>query len=274
MGITIQVSGRDKRADLAPLKCPVNDRPLEGGKFTPPPSALAPSLSIKLLGTECSMSFYKKAGYPFKYFLLDLVGAAFCLVGAIELAGDKVVISFLANISHSGWYLTLGGLALLAPGMIFNIKQRRSRGSAHDERSNLSNKSYSPKSQRGFDGAVGYPWPKKLVFVSYCYATVWFLAALTAVAIIAAVVIYSEMLLDVFLYCVGLFAATGWFTMLMAIITRCPTCNRRVFIDTGSAKHPNARNVKKLGHFSTIVIDVIRRREFVCMHCGTSYHVE
>lgn len=72
------------------------------------------------------------------------------------------------------------------------------------------------------------------------------------------------------IYMIGL----GAFVVLMgayiglAFTLRCPSCRRRVLVESRRGKHPAARKARHLGHWGTLVRDIIRQRQFICMHCG------
>lgn len=64
--------------------------------------------------------------------------------------------------------------------------------------------------------------------------------------------------------CVALMGAYA----LLAFTLRCANCRRRFLVESRMGKHPQARRARPLGHWGTVVRDIVRQRQFVCMHCG------
>jgi hypothetical protein len=54
----------------------------------------------------------------------------------------------------------------------------------------------------------------------------------------------------------------------LAFTLRCPGCTRRFLVESRGGKHPAARKAQHLGHWGTVVLDIIRHRQFTCMYCG------
>lgn len=74
------------------------------------------------------MNFLKRAGYPKKYFLLDLAAIPFVFVSTLKLAGDRDVLTSDLLFENYEWYLMGVGLILLAPGVVFTILKGKSLG--------------------------------------------------------------------------------------------------------------------------------------------------
>ena len=57
--------------------------------------------------------------------------------------------------------------------------------------------------------------------------------------------------------------------LVLAFLFRCPACRRRLFVQGWRTLHP-ARRVLLPGIASWIAValDIVRSREFICMHCG------
>lgn len=54
---------------------------------------------------------------------------------------------------------------------------------------------------------------------------------------------------------------------------RCPACTKMVTVQGFTPLHENARKRKYLNAWSTVVLDILMKRNFVCMHCGRLYGV-
>jgi len=67
----------------------------------------------------------------------------------------------------------------------------------------------------------------------------------------------------------ALLMLAGLVYTLLAFGARCPECADYVFVEKPGEKHPAARKRRYLNHWATVVIDILSRREFTCMYCGT-----
>lgn len=52
-----------------------------------------------------------------------------------------------------------------------------------------------------------------------------------------------------------------------AFTLRCPACRRRFLMESGP-KHSAARKAQHFGYWGTVVWDIVRSRQFICMYCG------
>ena len=59
----------------------------------------------------------------------------------------------------------------------------------------------------------------------------------------------------------------------VALPLRCDVCSAPFFIDTGAPKHRAARRRASGDYWGTLIMDALRHRHFVCMYCGTLYHL-
>jgi len=76
-----------------------------------------------------------------------------------------------------------------------------------------------------------------------------------------------EVALSAFVIAAFLYVAT-------AFMARCTQCNRHIFIEGFRAKHPSFKPGRAfLGYFGTTVVNVLRRKPFQCMYCGTAFMV-
>jgi hypothetical protein len=71
------------------------------------------------------MNFFKRAGYPQKYFLLDIAATPLILVSTLKLAGDRDILPVNLIFEYYEWYLIGVGLVLLAPGVIFTARRKK-----------------------------------------------------------------------------------------------------------------------------------------------------
>jgi len=82
--------------------------------------------------------FFERADYPFKYFLLDIIGCAFVIPSALKMAGNIDIIPALVQFEHYEWWLLGLTMIFAAPGIVFSIKKVNKL--RKQEAKNLSNK--------------------------------------------------------------------------------------------------------------------------------------
>ena len=70
----------------------------------------------------------------------------------------------------------------------------------------------------------------------------------------------------------GFFVILGLITGIFIFLPSCPVCSNRIFNEQRSY-HPKFHSIKGLGGWASIVVRVIIKREFRCMHCGTKHSV-
>jgi len=56
--------------------------------------------------------------------------------------------------------------------------------------------------------------------------------------------------------------------LALAVTLRCPACGRRLLVESREPKHPSARRARYCDSWGTVVRDVLRSRQCVCMYCG------
>jgi hypothetical protein len=65
----------------------------------------------------------------------------------------------------------------------------------------------------------------------------------------------------------------GIVSIPLALSLKCPCCARRFLYQSYETKHANARTKWKMDYWAYVVIDVLCRRTFVCMYCGSESFV-
>src|SRR5206468_2789681 len=60
--------------------------------------------------------------------------------------------------------------------------------------------------------------------------------------------------------------------LALAATLRCPACRRRFLIESRGPKHPAPRRAP-FGYWGTTVWDMLTRRRWTCMYCGTTCSV-
>lgn len=59
--------------------------------------------------------------------------------------------------------------------------------------------------------------------------------------------------------------------LALAIYLKCPVCSHRFLFQTYAPKSEKARTKWGIDYWAFVVVDVLLRRNFVCMYCGTNF---
>ncbi len=73
---------------------------------------------------------------------------------------------------------------------------------------------------------------------------------------------------------VGFFLLVQVVAFAMSRSLSCPLCHCSVLHSKSCRKHQRARNYFHLGHLFSVVLDVLFRRAFSCMYCGTEFRLK
>jgi uncharacterized Zn-finger protein len=71
----------------------------------------------------------------------------------------------------------------------------------------------------------------------------------------------------------GLFLLSVVLWVTLSLSLRCPNCGRRFLLELPGEKHAEARKITGLTFWATVVIDVLRNKNFVCMYCGKRWYL-
>jgi hypothetical protein len=61
--------------------------------------------------------------------------------------------------------------------------------------------------------------------------------------------------------------------VLLAFTHSCPVCGKHPTIQGFGEVHPASLSQSKLKGWSGVVVSVVRRSEFTCIHCGTHFRI-
>lgn len=114
-----------------------------------------------------------------------------------------------------------------------------------------------------------YPSAKSILVPAYLCAAAWaLLATWFALFLISLTGLIPGSLLMGVLY---VFLAIAALYLIVALFAPCLTCERLIFVEGFRAKSPTFVRNGGLNYFSTTVVNVLRRRPFQCMYCGTAF---
>ncbi|MFN9449972.1 MAG: hypothetical protein ACK58U_09985 [Rubrivivax sp.] len=54
----------------------------------------------------------------------------------------------------------------------------------------------------------------------------------------------------------------------------CPQCGKHPTIQRFKPPHPNSLTQSKVSGWGGVVVNILRRRRLVCIHCGAEYRIE
>jgi hypothetical protein len=59
--------------------------------------------------------------------------------------------------------------------------------------------------------------------------------------------------------------------VILAFLHKCPHCGKHPTVQGFKAPHPNSLGQSGVQGWAGVVVSVIRRKRFVCIHCGTEF---
>ena len=71
----------------------------------------------------------------------------------------------------------------------------------------------------------------------------------------------------------GTLLSAGALYLVFAPLLKCNHCDRRIFVQWTREPPPFSIKFKGMEGWASIILQVILRREFMCMHCGKKYKV-
>jgi hypothetical protein len=77
----------------------------------------------------------------------------------------------------------------------------------------------------------------------------------------------------VFGFVLATFGATVVAHLILSYLHICPGCGKHPMIQGFGSIHPNAVPQSKLEGWAGVVVNVLRRRRLVCIHCGAEYAI-
>ena len=116
-----------------------------------------------------------------------------------------------------------------------------------------------------------YPKPQLLRINSWIVVIAWLFGAIFLISLVLLIFGIGQVFFGLLALIPMLFF--GIIHLILSFKLRCPACAKMITFQGFSQPHPNTRNRKYLNAWSTIVLDVLTKRNFVCLHCGKAYEV-
>jgi hypothetical protein len=117
-----------------------------------------------------------------------------------------------------------------------------------------------------------YPQSRRLVLDAWSVVLAWGLLVL-AIAAPLAPAFGGTKVLPAFQYVFGTFAAAASLHVLLALLHKCPLCGKHPTIQGFAPPHPDSATQAAVAGWAGVVVSVLRRQRFVCIHCGTGFSV-
>jgi hypothetical protein len=116
-----------------------------------------------------------------------------------------------------------------------------------------------------------YSYRRLLLFTCYLTVLEWGLI----LAIIISMIIDRSQHHKLYLYIIIVgFTILGLPLVFLLSTLKCDNCKNHLFDEkNGENIHPNANKIRGISYWATIVVNVVWKRKFICMHCGQNYKV-
>ena len=72
----------------------------------------------------------------------------------------------------------------------------------------------------------------------------------------------------------AVFVTSGFVHVFVSLMHKCPTCGKHPTIQGFKPPHADSTNQSKASGWAGAVINILRRRQLVCIHCGTQFRIE
>ena len=116
-----------------------------------------------------------------------------------------------------------------------------------------------------------YPKSSTALTDARVVAVTWALLVLSGVAWLAHKLLGAPFLLPQAVFAV--FVVSGFVHVAMSLRHRCPSCGKHPTIQGFKPPHPNSASQSKASGWAGVVVNILRRRRLVCIHCGAQFQV-
>ena len=119
-----------------------------------------------------------------------------------------------------------------------------------------------------------YPQMKILRADAHTVYISWFLLTMSALLFFLPFLTGITVTEGALITCFGAFCAAVIFHVILALMHRCPSCGKHPTIQGFRTVHPASVGQARAEGWAGVVINVVRRRPFVCIHCGVCFSEE
>ncbi|MDZ7919718.1 hypothetical protein [Rhodoferax sp.] len=118
-----------------------------------------------------------------------------------------------------------------------------------------------------------YPSTFAVRMDAYSVFVAWALAV--ACVILWALVVFLKLPFGCLLGFAGkAFLGAAAVHVALAFTHKCPVCGKRPTVQGFKPPHPDSQTQSKFTGWAGVVVSVVRRSEFTCIHCGTNFFLK
>lgn len=117
-----------------------------------------------------------------------------------------------------------------------------------------------------------YPKSSTALTDARVVAVTWILLASSGVAWLAHKLLGAPATLVQAVFAV--FVISGLVHVAMSFKHKCPSCGKHPTIQGVKPSHPNSLSQSKASGWAGVVINILRRRQLVCIHCGAQFRID
>jgi hypothetical protein len=118
-----------------------------------------------------------------------------------------------------------------------------------------------------------YPSSRMALLDARVVAVAWGSMALAAVLWFPGRLLNLPVFASLLLVVVGVFFAAAVLHVILSFQHACPVCGKHPTVEGLSATHVDSQSQAALRGWSGAVLNILRRRQLVCIHCGTRFAI-
>jgi hypothetical protein len=120
--------------------------------------------------------------------------------------------------------------------------------------------------------SLPYPFASRIRADAYAVVAAWALMLLCAVLWLLGSVARLPVR-EALSYAFSAFLIVAAIHVVLAFTHKCPVCSKHPTVQGFKPVHPDSVAQSRLTGWSGVVISVLRRRQLICIHCGTRFDV-
>ncbi len=117
-----------------------------------------------------------------------------------------------------------------------------------------------------------YPQSRLIKIDAYSAVAAWGLLGLAIVLFLAAAALKVH-IFGAIIGAITAFMLAALIHLGFALAHKCPHCGKHPTIQGFAKLHPSVPTATGVDGWARVVVDVVRKQEFACMHCGTRFKV-
>jgi len=118
-----------------------------------------------------------------------------------------------------------------------------------------------------------YPGSKMALLDARVVALAWASMVLVAVVWFARQLLGFPALGPLLPALIGVFFVAAIIHVVLSLQHACPVCDKHPTIEGFGATHEDSKSQAALSGWAGVVLNILKRRQFVCIHCGTHFTI-